>query len=957
MSNLFSVTDKLLKHNPVDGGVVNSYLPSDVDQVNGIELNGSDGNIFVEIYDGSSHGLRYVSQETLSEQWALTLSGFRRPDIFDNGDLMAYDGSATVERRDTADGSVIATYDTEVSVTSGRKVDPASDGGWFVSGGTSGNDKVAKFDSTGTEVWAVEHPAGKRITGLTAGPNGGAIIGADESVVRLDSTGSVLWNTTLDFIETDLLKIDDSGHVMSADGSRGDTHQLALSDGTLIFAGDEPDGDRIGEVGVEKQSESYSAANTGLTRYDDTGSVVYQVQSSTEFRYVERFPNYSTHPGSWETTVTKSAAGTKVASSGTMNTADGTTVDTATASMTASATTMQTASPTTSTASNASVVTSGSTMQTSSPTTATALNATLVASTATMRTVDTAVPAVATTVAGSSSMQTVSAIRRDVASATAVSSDGTMQTPSAVATYRTPESDFNYVGGADGLYKLNADGTIQWSVTSHTAHDPVTDVGGNVYVQGSDETLYAYDDTGTQLWSNAYDNAINFHVGADTLYLTKETGSPGGFIVKRLDPATGDVVWRDELSNNYKITSVTLDGAENAYVGFDSTRVFRYDRADGTRAWYRDFATNFSGDVTHVGGGDVYLYVHLPGGDGPKIKQLDVRDGSTAATQAVGYNDIDQLEIDENANLYLTYDDGTDQIHERYDFSAGVMDYSTALGTDGGLNVTAEGNLYTTYYNGSEYVVQRRDRGDGSLIESFGSFTFSPAFAIYPAYASNQNTWASTTKASLMVGHMRSTTTMASPTSTGSASASGSPVAADGRTVVADATGTAFTAATLTASTASPGAPSSVGAASASSTTVAGSTTMFTVTTSATGSAIVSAASTAVGASASTFTPSGRTFTTSEATMAGAEAVPATPPPVSTAVSAVAGSYDATSTMADATLSILAEAFATKHGTTAAMHTGVEFERQIRTLGRGANSGPIGPSRNESSLRDSRNDS
>lgn len=395
-SNLFSVIDRgngreLIKHNPADGSIVDSYNSGGSIQVNGFSLNGSDGNILVGIYDGSNHGIRYLSQDTLTERWKQLPPEFRKVDVFANGDLLTYN-TPTIERRDPADGSIIASYNTEDSLTRAVYVEPSSDGGWFTAGGTSGNDKVAKFDSVGTELWAVEHPdSGYNdnvpIEGVVGGPNGGAIIGGDETVVRLDSTGGVLWNTTIDYFTPNELKVDDSGHVVGVESRNRDIRQLNLSDGTVITDIDEPDGDGVNTIAVEKDGGFYSGANSGVTRYDNTGSVVYQVQTNRTIEYgLSRFPDYATHPDSWITEVTKSASGTTVAGSGTMNTAGGSIVADASASATGTQSIQNTASSTAIVTSQATVTTSSATPQTIPPTTSADSQAAIAPSSATMQT-------------------------------------------------------------------------------------------------------------------------------------------------------------------------------------------------------------------------------------------------------------------------------------------------------------------------------------------------------------------------------------------------------------------------------------------------------------------------------------------------------------------------------------------------------------------------------------------
>ena len=150
-------------------------------------------------------------------------------------------------------------------------------------------------------------------------------------------------------------------------------------------------------------------------------------------------------------------------------------------------------------------------------------------------------------------------------------------------------SDQLYVGASyKQLYALDpATGDVRWNSTvqHHSEDGPyavydVVAVGGGVLVRRANETVYAYDDAGEQVWYATGDYR-SMATDGSRVYCGRETGP-----IQALDVATGDVDWEREYGFDGHVERPVVTG-DRLYLA-DGESLVTARRDDGTETRRRE---------------------------------------------------------------------------------------------------------------------------------------------------------------------------------------------------------------------------------------------------------------------------------------------------------------------------------------------------------------------------------
>jgi hypothetical protein len=951
MSYVYSVSDRgngreLLKHDEADGSIVNSYQPASGQHVNGFSLNGDSSKAVAALYT-DAHVQALIDLESMSEDYRIDTGGYAYTHVASNGDLLFHVPDSGVERRSQSDGSLIASYGIG-SLGGSEQLAPASDGGWFLY--DVGSDTMAKFGSAGTEEWTTSQANGSGMVSIRGTPDGGVMVGgSDDSISRRNSDGSLAYNVTPEsYRHADSIKIDDTGHAVYHARANRDIIQITINDGTKTVSVDEPEDDSVYHSAPTKDAHFYGDSSAGLTKFDDTGSVVYQVYQSTNFSNgsLHSFPDYAAHPSGWETTVVESAVATKMTPTTTQNTAVGSIVASASVSPTSSNSTPLTAGGAPQGIASATTVASSATMQSASVSSSGQPSATKAEGTSLMRTVDTSVPAVSTKSRASTSTQTATGTRIRTATASTSTSSAVMHTPSAITETVASESNYGYVGDSNGLYRYNPDGTRQWSKTSIRADNVCTDSNGTVYVTDSDtDTIYAFDETGAEVWHTDLPVGLGgLAVGqAGTLYYYNTSSSPTE--IHRLDASTGAVEWTETWSTH--IHTEALDVDENLYVGTNDARIRRYNR-DGSIEWTQDESSSYEGNASVETDGQGHVYVHLnysADNDG-RLREYDISGGFANESQTVPYEGGETLVHDGGQHFYI----GTSDYLAKYDWSSASNQWETSLEyTPTEVDVTPHGNVYVTLTPfGGDPVFRRYDDSDGALVETIDAVD--GELGMFPEYAANQDAWTPMSRASVTASKAPTASTTASPSSLGTAGGQASKLTGASMMATPASTGAAGGTATMASGAATAVTPGSRGTAGGSATKVPGSA----IPSPATGARVTTGLSTKVNGLTTMQTavltnllaPSVERTSVSGGTIT---------PTVTTTSHPTAQKVGTAASPAIVEQIVIADGRATKYEISTSTWTPFEFERQVRSLENSLNDSPLTPSQNDSTLTDSDN--
>jgi len=147
-------------------------------------------------------------------------------------------------------------------------------------------------------------------------------------------------------------------------------------------------------------------------------------------------------------------------------------------------------------------------------------------------------------------------------------------------------TDHLYVGGSSKqLYALDpATGDVRWNrtVEHHSGDGPlavydVVAVGGGVLVRRANETVYAYDDAGEQVWYST-GGYRSLATDGSRVYCGRETGA-----VRALDVATGDRRWEREYGLDGGVERPIVAGDRLSLTDGESLVAARSD--NGTEDW------------------------------------------------------------------------------------------------------------------------------------------------------------------------------------------------------------------------------------------------------------------------------------------------------------------------------------------------------------------------------------
>lgn len=328
-----------IKHWEPDGTLVDTLDLSNFGNCTHVD---SDGRLYY--FDTSNDEFVQLDQN-LNEQWRAPLYGNAVNDIAED-DTHLYTGTTTAEsvyKIAKSDGTIEWEYYSGENGVSGFSLN--DNGNLWVGDRANGEGRLFLLDtSNGSHI--EERTLGQgNIYGVIY-HNGYLYFsdGANDYTIQKYDTAdwtqewSYFYNSTTGGNQGPL-RMDSDGNLYtggisgfaSYDSTDGSNRWSVSTDGNVDHIGVHPDGVFVMDTSGSSRFEKYN--------HDGTGPVFSKSPHGDSGRWVTAYPNYDDDSEVWQTEVVKSATATKVASSSTMHTADGTATATGTATPVSSSST------------------------------------------------------------------------------------------------------------------------------------------------------------------------------------------------------------------------------------------------------------------------------------------------------------------------------------------------------------------------------------------------------------------------------------------------------------------------------------------------------------------------------------------------------------------------------------------------------------------------------------------